>query len=152
MEKAYYLHMRRLFPKMRLLFTDTDSVMVQIFELQDPLHAMAEANLNGAALFDVAGKAQDQGRAEEGGDQRPASRAPGGAGRRQRAQGGLRAAAQPRARDSRGDQRRSRSPPSMTRSTASMLATRGCWGTGATWSSCGCWALTLRQALRPSTS
>ena len=44
MEKAYYLHMRRLFPKMRLLFTDTDSVMVQIFELQDPLHAM---NLNG---------------------------------------------------------------------------------------------------------
>ena len=47
MEKAYYLHMRRLFPKMRLLFTDTDSVMVQIFELQD----MAEANLNGAALF-----------------------------------------------------------------------------------------------------
>ena len=28
MEKAYYLHMRRLFPKMRLLFTDTDSVMV----------------------------------------------------------------------------------------------------------------------------
>ena len=26
MEKAYYLHMRRLFPKMRLLFTDTDSV------------------------------------------------------------------------------------------------------------------------------
>ena len=31
MEKAYYLHMRRLFPKMRLLFTDTDSVMVQIF-------------------------------------------------------------------------------------------------------------------------
>ena len=127
MEKAYYLHMRRLFPKMRLLFTDTDSVMVQIFELQDPLHAMAEANLNGAALFDVAGKskdperdlsalsaaarakaievmgqlgkyvgplqdvqhphgparrraqgeAQDQGRAEEGGDQRPASRVPG---------------------------------------------------------------------------
>ena len=51
MEKAYYLHMRRLFPKMRLLFTDTDSVMVQIFELQDPLHAMAEANLNGAALL-----------------------------------------------------------------------------------------------------
>ena len=32
MEKAYYLHMRRLFPKMRLLFTDTNSVMVQIFE------------------------------------------------------------------------------------------------------------------------
>ena len=30
MEKAYYLHMRRLFPKMRLLFTDTDSVMAQI--------------------------------------------------------------------------------------------------------------------------
>ena len=53
------LHMRRLFPKMRLLFTDTDSVMVQIFELQDPLHAMAEANLNGAALFDVAGKSKD---------------------------------------------------------------------------------------------
>ena len=43
---------------MRLLFTDTDSVMVQIFELQDPLHAMAEANLNGAALFDVAGKSK----------------------------------------------------------------------------------------------
>ena len=42
MEKAYYLHIRRLFPKMRLLFTD--SVMVQIFELLDPLHAMAEAN------------------------------------------------------------------------------------------------------------
>ena len=59
MEKAYYLHMRRLFPKMRLLFTDTHSVMVQIFELQDPLHAMAEANLNGAALFDVAGKSKD---------------------------------------------------------------------------------------------
>ena len=57
MEKAYYLHMRRLFPKMRLLFTDTDSVMVQIFELQDPLHA--KANLNGAALFDVAGKSKD---------------------------------------------------------------------------------------------
>ena len=38
---------------MRLLFTDTDSVMAQIFELQDPLHAMADANLNGAALFDV---------------------------------------------------------------------------------------------------
>ena len=36
MEKAYYLHMRRLFPKMRLLFTDTDSVMVQIFELGPP--------------------------------------------------------------------------------------------------------------------
>ena len=59
MEKAYYLHMRRLFPKMRLLFTDTDSVMVQIFELQNPLHAIAEANLNGAALFDVAGKSKD---------------------------------------------------------------------------------------------
>ena len=58
MEKAYYLHMRRLFPKMRLLFTDTDSVMVQIFKLQDPLHAMAEANLNGATLFDVAGKSK----------------------------------------------------------------------------------------------
>ena len=58
-EKAYYLHMRRLFPKMRLLFTDTDSVMVQIFELHDPLHAMAEANLNGAALFDVAGPERD---------------------------------------------------------------------------------------------
>ena len=57
MEKAYYLHM--LFPKMRLLFTDTDSVMVQIFELQDPLHAMAKANLNGAALFNVAGKSKD---------------------------------------------------------------------------------------------
>ena len=27
--------------------------------LQDPLHAMAEANLNGAALFDVAGKSKD---------------------------------------------------------------------------------------------
>ena len=38
---------------MRLLFTDTDSVMVQIFELQDALHAMAEANLNGATLFNV---------------------------------------------------------------------------------------------------
>ena len=25
------------------------------------------------------------------------------------------------------------------------------WDTGATWSSCGCWALTLRQAPRPST-
>ena len=56
MEKAYYLHMRRLFPKMRLLFTDTDSAMVQIFKLQDP---MAETNLNGAALFDVAGKSKD---------------------------------------------------------------------------------------------
>ena len=33
--------------------------MVQIFKLQDPLHAMAEANLNGAALFDVAGKSKD---------------------------------------------------------------------------------------------
>ena len=43
----------------RSRFTDTDSVMVQIFELQDPLHAMAEANLNGAALFDVAGKSKD---------------------------------------------------------------------------------------------
>ena len=32
---------------------------MQIFELQDPLHAMAEANLNGAALFDVAGKSKD---------------------------------------------------------------------------------------------
>ena len=40
---------------MRLLFTDTDSVMVQIFELQDPL---AEANLSGATLFDVAGKSK----------------------------------------------------------------------------------------------
>ena len=59
MEKAYYLHMWKLFPKMRLLFTDTDSVMVQIFELQDPLHAMAEANLSGATLFDVAGKSKD---------------------------------------------------------------------------------------------
>ena len=38
---------------MRLLFTDTTP------ELQDPLHAMAEANLNGAALFDVAGKSKD---------------------------------------------------------------------------------------------
>ena len=54
MEKDY-LHMRRLFPKMRLLFTDTDSVMVQIF----PLHAMAEANLNGATLFNVASKSKD---------------------------------------------------------------------------------------------
>ena len=58
MKKAYYLHMRRLFPKMRLLFTDTDFVMAQIFELQDP-HTLAEANLNGAALFDVAGKSKD---------------------------------------------------------------------------------------------
>ena len=32
------------------------------------------------------------------------------------------------------------------------LTTRGRWGTGATWSSCGCWALTLHQAPRPSTS
>ena len=55
MEKAFYLHLRRLFPSTRLLFTDTDSVMVQIFELQDPIHAMADANLRGAELFDVAG-------------------------------------------------------------------------------------------------
>ena len=40
----------------------------------------------------------DQGRAKEGGDQRPASRVQGGAGGRQRAQ-------QPRARDRRGDRR-----------------------------------------------
>ena len=53
MEKAYYLHMRRLFPKMRLLFTDTNSVMVQIFELQGPLHAMAEEPER------VAGKSKD---------------------------------------------------------------------------------------------
>ena len=33
--------------------------LVQIFELQDPLHAMAKANLNGATLFDVAGKSKD---------------------------------------------------------------------------------------------
>ena len=55
MEKAHYLHLRRLFPSTRLLFTDTDSVMVQIFKLQDPIHAMADANLRGAELFDVAG-------------------------------------------------------------------------------------------------
>ena len=48
MEKAYYLHMRRLFPKMRLLFTDTDSVMGA--DLQD-----SDANLN----FDVAGSSKD---------------------------------------------------------------------------------------------
>ena len=67
--------------------------------LQDVQHP------HGPARRRAQGEAQDQGRAEEGGDQRPASRVPGGAGGRQRAQGGLRAAAQPRARDSRGDRR-----------------------------------------------
>ena len=49
MEKAYYLHMRRLFPKMRLLFTDTDSVMVQIFELRGPAprHGRGEPAMKG---------------------------------------------------------------------------------------------------------
>ena len=55
---ARTLQLSKLFPKMRLLFTDTDSVMVQIFKLQDPLHAIPKANLNGA-LFDVAGKSKD---------------------------------------------------------------------------------------------
>ena len=41
------------------LFTDTDSVMVQIFKLQDPLHAMAEANLDGATPLRRAGKPKD---------------------------------------------------------------------------------------------
>ena len=50
-----------------------------------------------------------------------------------------------RTRSPRRPSRRSRSRPSTTRSTASTLTTRGRWGTGATWSSCGCWALTLRQ-------
>ena len=60
---------------------------------------------HGPARRRAQGEAQDQGRAEEGGDQRPASRVSGGAGGRQRAQGGLRAAAQPRTRDRRGDRR-----------------------------------------------
>ena len=52
MEKAYYLHMRRLFPKMRLLFTDTDSSAAG----PAPRHG-----LSGATLFDVAGKSKVQG-------------------------------------------------------------------------------------------
>ena len=52
MEKAYYLHMRRLFPKMRLLFTDTDSVMVH-------LRAAGPAPRHGRGVFDVAGKSKD---------------------------------------------------------------------------------------------
>ena len=179
MEKAYYLHMRRLFPKM--IFTDTDSVMVQIFELQDPLHAMAEANLNGAALFDVAGKSKDPESApievmgllgnrrrdlprqdpdgarkekrkikgaEEGGDQRPASRVPGGAGGRQRAQGGLRAAAQPRARDRRGDVEKKSLLPFNDKVYG--LDAHNSRPLGH-WRSCGCWALTLPGSA-PSTS
>ena len=173
MEKAYYLHMRRLFPKMRLLFTDTDSVMVQIFELQGPLHAMAEANLNGASLFDVAGKSKDperdlsalsaaarakaievMGQLGKLGDETFPARILEYVGLRSkmysRAQGGLCAAAQPRARDSRGDRREEVALPLQRqglRPRRSQLA-----AAGATWSSCGCWALTLRQALRPSTS
>ena len=127
---------------MRLLFTDTDSVMVQIFELQDlqgfgevsaavrakAIKVMGQLGKLGDETFPARilewacaprctassrssptararRSAQDQGRAEEGGDQRPASRVQGGAGGRQRAQGSLRAAAQPRARDRRGDRR-----------------------------------------------
>ena len=56
-EKAYYLHMRRLFPKMRLLFTDTDSVRCRSSSCRT--RSTPEANLNGAALFDVAGKSKD---------------------------------------------------------------------------------------------
>ena len=218
MEKAYYLHMRRLFPKMRLLFTDTDSVMVQIFELQDPLHVMAETNLNGAALFDVAGKSKDperdlsalsaaarskaievMGQLGKLGDETFPARIleyaglrskmysiltvqPDGARKEKRKIKGVPKKAVTNVRHleyrevlEEGSERRaafvqlrsraheiavetvekkSLSPftPSTTRSTASTLTTRGRWGTGATWSSCGCWALTLRQALRPSTS
>ena len=143
MEKAYYLHMRRLFPKMRLLFTDTDSVMVQIFgcrsrgeperrrplrrgrQVQGPREGPERAlgsgarqghrgdgpagqarrqdlprqdpGVRGPALTvqpdGAQGEAQDQGRAEEGGDQRPASRVPGGAGGRQQAFAQLRSRA-----------------------------------------------------------
>ena len=143
MEKAYYLHIRRLFPKMRLLFT---------------LHAMSEANLNGAALFDVAGKSKDpkrdlsalsaaarakaikvMGQLGKLGDETfPARKAVTNVrhleyqevleeGSKRRA-----AFAQLRSRAPRSPwrpSRRSRSPPSTTRSTASTLSR---WGTGAT--------------------
>ena len=68
-------------------------ILEYVGALQDVQHP------HGPARRRAQGEAQDQGRAEEGGDQRPASRVPGGAGGRQRAQGGLRAAAQLRARD-----------------------------------------------------
>ena len=42
MEKAHYRDIRRLFPKIRLLFTDTNSVMVQICDLR-PAPRMAKA-------------------------------------------------------------------------------------------------------------
>ena len=171
MEKAYYLHMRRLFPKMRLLFTDTDSVMV---------------HLNGATLFDVAGKSKDPEtdlsalsaaarastwacapRCTASSRSSPTARARRRARsracrRRRRPTSGIsstgrrwrkaasagrpsRSCAAARVRSPWRPSRRSRSRPSTTRSTASTLTTRGCWDTGATWSSCGCWALTLRQ-------
>ena len=189
MEKAYYLHMRRLFPKMRLLFTDTDS------ELQDPLHAMAEANLNGAALFDVAGKSKDPEKdlSVKLGDETFPARIleyvglrskmysiltvqPEGARKEKRKIKGVPKKAGTNVRHleyrevlEEGSERRAAFAQLRSRAheiavetvekkslspfnDKVYLTTRGRWGTGTTWSSCGCWALTLRQALRPSTS
>ena len=139
MEKAY-LHMRRLFPKMRLLFTDTDSVMVQIFKLQDPLHAMTEANLNGAALFDVAGKSKDPERKEK----RKIKGVP------KKAVTNVRHLEYREVLEE-GSERRAAF--AQLRSRAHEIAVETVEKKSLSpWSSCGCWALTLRQAPRPSTS
>ena len=126
-----------------------------IFELQGPLHARAEANLNDLNL-------------------------PLGSGARQGHRGDG-PAGQARQRDLPREYRevleessdRASCARAQLRSRAHEIAVetvekkslspfndkvhgldahnRGRWGTGATWSSCGCWALTLRQALRLST-
>ena len=165
---------------MRLLFTDTDSVMVQIFELH---HAMAKANLNGATLFDVAGKSKDperdlsarakaievMGQLGKLGDKTFPARILEYVGLRSKMYSILTVSPTARARRSEvleeGSERRAAF--AQLRSRAREIAVEtvekkslspfndkvyGRWDTGATWSSCGCWALTLRQAPRPSTS
>ena len=52
--------MKRLFPDARLLFTDTDSAMYQVFGRRDPVEVLAAANERGdmPRFFDVVNKAK----------------------------------------------------------------------------------------------
>ena len=60
MLRNHYEGIKRLFPDARLLFTDTDSAMYQVFGQRDPVELLAAANERGdmPCFFDVVNKAK----------------------------------------------------------------------------------------------